>query len=184
MAINHTNKQQIIDRAVAALERGGMVVYPADTVYGIAVDATNRDAVRKLDALKDRRLDQKYSYNFADVEMVKKYHDLTENQESILKKYLPGPFTFVLSNELSVRIPKGSIINEIVAAYGKPTTATSANQTGRPPATSIRSLDAKIYLAADLLIEYPEFTPQKPSTVVDISADEPKIIRQGELPFP
>jgi len=173
----------IVEKAISVLEKGGIIVYPSDTVYGIAVDGTNPGALRRLDKLKHRRSDQKYSYNFASIEMVKKFFQLSEDQEKTLEKYLPGPFTFIISPEISVRIPKDSIITEITSAYGKPTTATSANITGKPPSGSIKTLDAKIYLAADLIIEDPDLEPKKPSTVVDISKVPYKILREGELPF-
>lgn len=178
------NYKKILDKAISVLEKGGMVVYPSDTVYGIAVDGTNGEAIKKLEDLKGRRSDQKFSFNFSDQQMIEKYLTLREDQKGILKKYLPGPYTFVTADDVSIRIPKDSIIVEITRAFGKPTTATSANLTGNNPAVSIKTLDAKIYLKADLLIEDSEFVPKPPSTVVDIRNDEPKVLRKGELPFP
>ena len=178
------NHKKIVDKAISVLEKGGMVVYPSDTVYGIAVDGTNGEAIKKLEDIKGRRSDQKFSFNFSDFDMVKKYLELKEFQEKILKKYLPGPFTFVISDDVSVRIPDDSIIVDITKAFGKPTTATSANLTGGSPATSIKNLHAKIYLKADLIIENPEFEPKPPSTVVDIREEESKVLRRGQLPFP
>jgi len=183
IVIDDKLRGSIIEKAVSALKKGGIVVYPSDTVYGIAVDATNLQAKAKLDQLKGRRFDQKYSYNFSSVEMIRKYHDLSADQEKILQKYLPGPYTFILSSDFSVRIPQNCIITEIVQAYGKPVTATSANRTGGKPAGSTKSLNAKIYLAADLIIEDPEFEPHKPSTLVDITQKPYRVIREGELSF-
>ena len=182
--LNQYNHPKIIERSVSALERGGMIVYPSDTVYGIAVDATNPEALKALDLLKQRRPDQKYSYNFANIEMIEKYIKLSKSQKKILEEYLPGSYTFILTPELSVRIPQDSIITEITQAFGKPTTATSANITGYKPATNIKNLDAKIYLKVDHIIENPDFEPKNPSTIVDISTEKPKVIRVGDLPFP
>lgn len=182
--LNEKNFPLILEKSINALKKGGIVVYPSDTVYGIAVDATNINAVKLLDDLKNRRPDQKYSYNFSNIEMVKKYADVNEDIELILKKYLPGPFTFIIEKDISVRIPKKSIITEICKHYGKPLTATSANKTGHKPATSIKNLDAKIYLKADVIIEDPGFTAKTTSTIVDLTVNPPKLIREGELPFP
>ncbi|MFH1855537.1 MAG: L-threonylcarbamoyladenylate synthase [bacterium] len=184
IVLSEVNHKKILDKAIKVLASGGIVVYPSDTVYGVAVDGTNAEAITRLEDIKGRRSDQKFSYNFADLNMVKKYIELSENQEKILEKYLPGPFTFIISDDASVRIPKNTIITEITGAFGKPTTATSANLTGTNPATSIKNLHAKIYLKADLIIEHPSFKPRKPSTVVDIRTNEPRVIRAGELPFP
>lgn len=181
--LDEKSKASIIEKAVNTLKKGGVIVYPSDTVYGIAVDGTNMQATARLDQLKGRRLDQKYSYNVPSIEMIKKYHDLSADQEKILRKYLPGPFTFILSPDFSVRIPKNCIIAEIAQAFGKPVTATSANRTGEKPATSTKSLSAQIYLAADLIIEKTDFDPHKPSTLVDISSKPYRVLREGELPF-
>jgi len=182
--LNEKNFPSILEKSINALKRGGIIVYPSDTVYGIAVDATNEEAVKLLDNIKNRRPDQKYSYNFSDIEMVKKYADLSDDVEKILKKYLPGPYTFIVEKNISVRIPKDSIITEICKHYGKPLTATSANVNGHKPATSVKSLDAKIYLKADIIIDDPEFIAKNASTVVDLTTNPPKIIREGDLSFP
>jgi len=184
IVLNEENYKKIIDKAISILSKGGIIVYPSDTVYGIAVDGTNGEAIKKLEELKGRRPDQKFSFNFSDYQMIEKYLSPTDKQKVILKKYLPGPYTFVIAEDVSLRVPKDSIIVDITRAYGKPTTATSANLTGSSPATSIKNLHAKIYLKADLLIEKTDFKAHKPSTVVDIQDDEPRVIREGELPFP
>jgi L-threonylcarbamoyladenylate synthase len=182
--LNEENHKKVVDKAIDVLSKGGMVVYPSDTVYGIAVDGTSGEAIHHLEELKGRRPDQKFSFNFSDMDMVNKYLTLPEKQKKILQNYLPGPYTFVIADDVSIRIPTESIIVDITRAFGKPTTATSANLTGGSPATSIKNLHAKIYLKAELLIEKPDFVPQKPSTVVDLRGDEPKVLRKGELPFP
>jgi L-threonylcarbamoyladenylate synthase len=184
IVLSAENYKKILDKAIDVLSKGGIIVYPSDTVYGIAVDGTNGESIKELEDLKGRRQDQKFSFNFADMDMVKKYLTITDKQEEILNKYLPGPFTFIISDDVSIRIPKESIIVEITRAYGKPTTATSANLTGSTPSTSIKNLHSKIYLKADLIIEDSSFEPQKPSTVVDIKGEQPKVLRLGELPFP
>lgn len=183
ITLTEQNRGLIVNKAVNALEKGGIVVYPSDTVYGMAVDATNMPSVNALSELKGRRADQKFSYNFSDIEMIETFTDIDEDQKKILSKYLPGPFTFIIKDDISIRIPNDTIITDITKAFGSPTTATSANLTGMDPITSIRSLDVKLYLAADLIIEDVNFRGAKPSTVVDIRQRPYKILRQGELPF-
>lgn len=183
ITLSENNVHTIIDKSLSILSRGGIIVYPSDTVYGLAVDGENDVAKDKIRDLKGRRPDQKFSYNFGDIDMIRQYHDITPRQEEILKKYLPGSFTFILEDDLSVRIPKDTIITEITKIYGKPITATSANITGKSSIDSIKFLDAKIYLAADLIIEDPNFVGQPPSTLVDLRSEPFKVIRQGRLPF-
>ncbi|OQA52295.1 MAG: Threonylcarbamoyl-AMP synthase [candidate division WS2 bacterium ADurb.Bin280] len=183
ITLTQQSRGLVINKAVSVLEKGGIIVYPSDTVYGLAVDATNDAAIERLTDLKGRRPDQKFSYNFSDFSMVEKFVDLKEDQKQIIKKYLPGPLTFIVSGEVSVRIPENSIITDLTRAFGKPTTATSANLTGMPPIISIKSLDAKLYLNSDLIIEDIEFAGAKPSTIVDISEKPYKVIREGDVPF-
>ena len=184
IVLNNQNGHLVIEKAVTALEKGGIVIYPSDTTYGIAVDSTNPVALDKLEKIKGRRSDQKFSYNFSDLDMVEKFAEPSDDQVKILKQYLPGPYTFILSADISIRIPKSTIITDITKSFGKPTTATSANQTGYPPATSIKNLDAKIYLAADLIIEDLTFEAKSPSTIIDLSGPSAKVVREGEFPFP
>ena len=183
ITLNDQTKGKIIEKSVRILNNGGIIVYPSDTVYGIAVDATNSGAIMRLDDLKKRRADQKYSYNFASVEMIEKFIEISDEQKNIFSKYLPGPYTFILNDEFSVRIPKDCIITEIVSAFRKPVTATSANISGEQPATNTKNLNAKIYLAADLIIEKTDIIPKQPSTIVDISKKPYRVVRHGELPF-
>lgn len=183
IALNNQNKPKIIEKAIDILSKGGIIVYPSDTVYGLATDATNPVAVDKIEKLKGSGPEKKFSSNFSNIQMIGQYHSLTDEEKTILEKYLPGPFTFILEDELSVRIPKNSIITEITGHYGKPTTATSANLTGEQPVDSIKTLNAKIYLAADLIIEDPEFVASAPSTLVDLRSKPYKVLRQGKLPF-
>ncbi len=183
IVLNTQNKPKIIEKSMDILAKGGIIVYPSDTVYGIAADATNPLAVEKVENIKSRGSEKKFSSNFSDIQMIEKYHDLTDDERRILEKYLPGPFTFILEDDLSVRIPKDSIITEITGHYGKPTTATSANITGEQPVDSIRTLNVKIYLAADLIIENPDFVASAPSTLVDLRSKPYKVLRQGSLPF-
>jgi L-threonylcarbamoyladenylate synthase len=183
IVLNTQNKPKIIEKAINILSKGGIIVYPSDTVYGLAADATNPVAVDKIEKLKGSGPEKKFSSNFSAIRMIEDYHNLTDEEKAILEKYLPGPFTFILEDELSVRIPKNSIITEIIGHYGKPTTATSANLTGEQPVDSIKTLNARIYLAADLIIEDPGFVASAPSTLVDLRSKPYKTLRQGKLPF-
>lgn len=182
--LSRESEASVVEKAVTVLGKGGIVVYPSDTVYGLAVDATNQSAILNLAKLKNRRVDQKFSFNFSDLDMVKKFCEISDYQEKTVSKYLPGPYTFVINKDISIRIPKDNIITKIVRSFGKPVTATSANITGKSPATSTRNLDAKIYLAADLIIEAPDFVGSAPSTVVDITSEEARVLRQGSFKFP
>jgi len=189
--LSEDTRRAVIEKAVNALKKGGMVVYPADTVYGIAVDATNAAAIQKLDVLKSRKSGQKYSSNFSDIEMVKEFCEVSKSQEKILNKYLPGPFTFILerktsnsvarevalrSNSVGVRIPNCKF-TEIVRRAKIPFVTTSVNISGKKYATSIKDIEREIFDRVDIIIENGVLN-RRPSILLDYRESIPKIIKR------
>jgi len=196
--VRYDNK--IIPDVISVLEKGGLVVTPSDTVYGILADATNKNAVEKLIKLKSRPIGRAISVFVADFFMLAKYVDVKKNQWGLVKKLLPGPFTLVLPSKnrvcsllesekksLGVRIPKFEFINQIVNKFGKPVTATSANLSGRLPhyqlSTFIKELSQEKQKLIDLVVDAGKLPRNKPSTVVDLSSQKLKILRQGDVAF-
>lgn len=185
-------------KLVDILKKGGLVVVPSDTVYGLVVDATNEKAVQKLIQFKNRPPGKPISIFVEDFPMLKRYVEVNEKQMKILKELLPGPFTVILKSThktcgalesekktLGIRIPDNQFVINLVKNFGKPLTATSANLAGRPSHYSIESLlnelpDSKKKLI-DLIIDVGQLPRNKPSTVIDLTAPQLKIIRQGDL---
>lgn len=177
--------KKIIDKAVKVLEKGELVVYPTDTIYGIGADVTNPDALKRLYEAKQQPMNKLISQMVADFEMLEKYADITDEQRKILKQKLPGAYTFVLkprykfmtpdkSNHLqSFRIPN-HWCTEIVKKLGKPITCTSANIYNAPVPDNIEDIKkvfgkkVKLYIDGGIL-------KNLPSKVIDLI--ENKIIR-------
>ncbi|HRN70841.1 MAG TPA: L-threonylcarbamoyladenylate synthase [Candidatus Woesebacteria bacterium] len=191
------DKKKVIKQTIEVLKNGGLVVFPTDTVYGLLVDATNEKAVEKLIAFKNRPPGKAISV-FVNNGIMSDYVEVSEKTKSLLAHMLPGPFTVILPSKhktslllesekgtLGIRIPANELITELVAAYGKPITATSANLGGQSPHYSVESLLHQVskekHKLIDLIIDGGQLPRNKPSTVVDLSQQEIKVIRQGDI---
>ncbi len=185
---------------VKTLQAGGLLVTPSDTVYGLLVDATNEHAVKKLLAFKNRPWGKPISVFVADIPMLAGYVNLENKQKETIKELLPGPFTIILNSQhkiskllesekgtLGVRIPDYKFVRALVKKFGKPITATSANLSGKSPHYSVETLlkelpEAKKKLI-DLIVDSGKLPRNKPSTVVDLTTPQIKIVRQGDVVY-
>ena len=200
--------QIAIADGITVLQKGGIVIYPTETCYGVGVDATNPDAVKKLLAYKDRPEGKAISIAVTDEAMAREYVDVNETAENLYKNFLPGPIT-VISNiksanqqiskstnkiatgiaaedgSLGIRIPDYPFILELIKAFGKPITATSANISGRKTPYSIEdifnNIPEKKKGLIDLIIDAGELPHNPPSTVVDTRMNEEKVLRKGKI---
>lgn len=169
-----------IDDAAAAIREGKLVVYPTETVYGLAADATDPDAVARVFEAKDRPRDKPVSLAVPDVDSALDYVDPTDREERFMREFLPGPVTIVTERRASVpdtltdgeprvgvRVPDHLVALALLEAVA-PLTATSANVSGNPSATSVAELDAITEQAA-VVLDGGE-TGGSGSTVVDVEA--------------
>lgn len=186
-----------LQRCIAILKQGGLLVAPTDTVYGLVCDATNPIAVQKLIQVKNRPAGKPISV-FADgFEMIEELVD-TKNHKTTLKSLLPGPFTVILpsthivsplleseNNTLGVRFTTSDWIQKLVHLFGKPLTATSANISGRPPhyeaSGFIEELPQEKKNLIDHIVDFGKLPHNKPSTVVDLSGGTIQLLRTGEI---
>ena len=185
---------QYIDLAHNALENGEVIVYPTDTLYGFGVDATNTDAIHRLNRLKGRI--QPLSIVLESVEHM---HDFAEFQGEIedeVNNLFPGAYTVLLpaeSNELSpfvqngspnigVRIPNHFFPIKLVKMLSKPIITTSINRHGNDPLNDVTQVEID-FPNVDIF-EDSSHTPSKGSTIVDFSTSPPKVIRDGDGPYP
>ena len=192
--------EKLIKKTIDILMNGGLVISPSDTVYALLVDATNQEAVNKLIQFKNRPLGKPISIFVSNMSMLKKQVVINEEQLRLIQELLPGPFTVIFPSKhlvvallesekgtLGVRIPDDEFISKLVKKYGKPVTATSANLSGRPPHYSVKSLlntlPEKKKKLIDLIVDNGQLPRNKPSTVVDLTKSQVKIIRHGDIVF-
>ena len=186
-----------IRKAAKVIKAGGLVVFPSDTVYILAVDPTNQKAVDKLLAFKNRWVGKAISIAVLDKKMAEEYVVLSENAQNIYTNLLPGPFTVVSTGKhkvangieaengtLGIRIPDNSWTHDLVEQLNGPVTATSANLSGRTPNYSvnfIKKISKKKQAMIDLIVDGGKLPRNKPSTVIDATESEVKILRRGDL---
>ncbi|MEK6981855.1 MAG: L-threonylcarbamoyladenylate synthase [Candidatus Micrarchaeota archaeon] len=177
-------------KALYVLMHSGILLYPTDTIFGIGGDATDKKVVSKIYKIKKREKAKSLSVIMADLKMIKKYCLVSASQESILKKYLPGPFTFLLklkkklpassNRKIGVRIPSSKSIVEFCKLLKKPIITTSANLSGKASATKLADVDKSIIEKVDLIIKG-KVRHKQASTIVDLV--ENKVIRAGAGKF-
>ncbi len=192
------NYRKVIQQTAAVIKMGGLVVYPSDTVYILAVDPTNHTAVNKLLGFKNRWTGKAISVAVFDIKMAMEYVKIDENGKNIYANLLPGPFTIVgpgkhrvakgieaENGTLGIRIPENKYVADLVKLVGGPVTATSANLSGRTPNYSVtsflRPLSGKKKEMIDMIVDAGKLPKNKPSTVIDITKPEIKVLRRGDL---
>lgn len=188
-----------IKRALDVLMAGGVVAYPTDTAYGLAVDATNEEAIGKIFVMKKRA--QKPLPVIVDSEkMVHRYATVDEQAAKYLAKYWPGPVTFVLPcrqalptsltlvlQTLAIRMVDVPIARAIVRGLGKPITCTSANLSGKGVLYSGQEVVRHFQqhtVQPDLVLDAGDIPENPPTTIVDLSVSPPVILRQGSERVP
>lgn len=186
---------EIIKRASKCIKDGGVAVFPADTSYGLAADYTNKQAVERVFAIKGRSKSKELSVIVKNKDMIKKYCQLTPIAESFIKKYLPGPITLIHpilnpqysilnTKTLGVRIPGTPVTNMLSELLEFPYTATSANLSSLPPAYSTKQVleyFANSKIQPNLFLDAGNLPIVPPSTVVNLTTNPPKILRQGSV---
>ncbi len=196
LRINSSNpSERKIEMVKECLEKGGIIIYPTDTIYGIGCDINNQKAVEKVCQLKG--IDPKkahLSFVCHDLSHLSDYTlQFDKNVYKIMRKHLPGPFTFILpaSNNVpklfkskkktvGIRVPDHSIPSAIVKALGRPILSTSLKDSEKMEAYRYdpELIYEDYHKQVDIVIDS-GFSLNEPSTVVDCTGDEIEIIRQG-----
>jgi len=175
------------------LKRGKVILCPTDTVYGLIADATNKKAVGKVFKIKKRKAQKPIPVFVKNLKQARKLSKINKNQEKILKLFWPGKVTVILKpkgklpkgigrpkEEIGLRIPNYKIINKLLSIINRPLTGTSANISGKPASTKIKEVlkqfkDQKYQ--PDLVISAGNLPKSKPSLIIDLTKDPPKILR-------
>jgi L-threonylcarbamoyladenylate synthase len=182
--------------AVAALRAGGLAIVPTDTVYGLAASATSEEAVRRLYRAKGRGTPQPTALVAAAVAELSSYvPELEGRARAIADALLPGPYTLIVANPtrsypwltgdrpetLGVRVPAvGGAALAVLEGAGA-LAATSANLPGGRDPRRLEDVPPELRDAAAALVDGGEL-PGTPSTVVDLTGEEPRVLREGAVP--
>ena len=180
-----------IAAAVEVLRAGGVVAFPTDTLYGLAVDPRSAEAVERLFALKTRARSVAVPLVASDLEQAMMAGELGPRERRVAQIFWPGPLTVVIparpsiaraslggGSTVAVRVPAHAIARELAAALGFCVTATSANTAGQPPAVSADAV-ASALPDVDLLLDGGQAPGGAPSTIVAFDNDGPVLVRAG-----
>jgi len=181
MSSEHANS---IDQAVQALKKGGIIVFPTDTAYGLGCDYRNQSAILRILRVKGRT-DTHFTLIAGSLEQVQQHFTLNKKALELAKKYWPGPLSLVVNSQFAVRVPNNDSARQIATQYGHPVIATSANISKQPPEYSCES--AKQVLGeqnVDVWVNGGSLEKRQPSTVVDTTGETIHIIRQGSIVLP
>ena len=187
--------QKSVNKVIEILKGGGIIVYPTDTVYGMGCDIFNQKAVERLAMLRGIKLEKvHFSFIFPDLSQISEYTGVIDNPTfKLMKKNLPGPFTFILnaSNKvpkifknkrktIGIRIPDNEIILEIVRTLGNPVLTTSIRDDDAiiEYTTDPEMIHEKFQQNVDCVIDG-GFGQNTASTIIDCTGNVPEIVRQG-----
>ena len=185
-----------LDQAVAVLRRGGVIGIPTDTVYGIAANAFDEDAVDRVFRLKGREDTSPIPVLIGEVADLFRYGtNITDEAVALAEAFWPGQLTIVVSKSdlippvvsggldtVGLRIADHPVPRRLTSDLGAPITATSANISGTESLNSARSVAEQLGTSLDLVLDGGQLAPSRPSTVIDATSSPPKILREGAVP--
>jgi L-threonylcarbamoyladenylate synthase len=183
------DQETLIRRASQILADGGLVVFPTDTVYGIAADPLNEDAVERIFVVKQRPSEKRIALLVAGPDdMDALASSVPAEARSLAEASWPGALTIVLAcsrpelgQTIALRWPDHEIPTRIATALGSPLATTSANISSQPSPRTAQDVLAQLPSGYELLIDGGEAPGGVDSTVIDFSAGEPKLLRRGGL---
>ncbi|MBI4127426.1 threonylcarbamoyl-AMP synthase [Candidatus Peregrinibacteria bacterium] len=182
-----------IFEAVKTLRAGGVVAHATETCYGLAADIFMKSAIQKLYALKKMSRDKPVSILLRSFDEAQEYAEFSPLALQLALKYWPGPLTLVLPAKpivpnwinagnatVGIRVSSNAMTRKLLEAFGGGITTTSANISGMPPAYCVQDfLDQK--LLPDFILDSGKIGAHLPSTIVEVTGCEYRVIRQGGL---
>ncbi len=180
-----------IKQVADVIMKGGVVIYPTDTCYGLGADIFNKKAIEKICRIKGLPRNTPFSFVCSDLRDISKYARVSDYAYRILKRFLPGPYTFILEGSRQVpkmmltkrktagiRIPDHPVCMMLVQELGNPIISTSAG-TNDEIISDPRDARAVLGRQVDMIVDSGIITP-RPSSVVSLVDDEPEVIREGQ----
>ena len=189
--------EQEIELASRLLSEGGVAAIPTDTLYGLAADAFNAAAIERVFAIKERPVGLALPVLLADLEQLASVaRELPEAVHALAYSYWPGPLTLVLrraetlpmrltagGDTVAVRVPAHPVPLELARRLGRPITGTSANISGAQNPVTLNELRCQVGGRVDCVVCVGPLPAGTASTIVDLTSDAPKLIREGAIPF-
>lgn len=180
-----------IARVADCLKNGGIIAYPTDTTYGIGCSIICKKSIERIYQIKMRERNKPFSFICSSLSEVSRYARVSNSAFKLLKRYLPGPYTFVLEatrevpdllltrqKTVGIRIPDNRICIDLVTALGNPIITTSANLSGEDPVGDPWTISDIFGNQIDFVIDGGLLTTDV-SSVVSLIGDLPEVLRAG-----
>ena len=190
--------ERAFSRCRDVIKRGGVIAYPTETFYGLGVDPENASALRRLFEIKGRQPDQPILLLLPSQENVMDWAALvTPSAQDLMRRFWPGPLTLVFpargdvlpeltagSGTIGIRVPGNETTRRLLKSLGMALTGTSANLSGGPSLRTAQEVVETLGDRVDLVLDAGATPGGMPSTVVDVTGDTPRVIREGAVFMP
>jgi tRNA threonylcarbamoyl adenosine modification protein (Sua5/YciO/YrdC/YwlC family) len=183
---------RVIERAVAVLSSGGLLAFPTDTYYGLGCDLFDKRAIERIYQLKQLPRSHELSFLCQDLAEISRYAIVENAAYRVLRRKVPGPYTFVLpatrlvpdlalrrQKTVGIRIPDSPVALELVRRLGHPLVSTSAATPEGEVLIDARDIKEKLGHGLDLILDGGH-RANVPSSVIDLSGPEPRVVRVGK----
>ncbi len=191
--INPQNPQsRLIKQVVETLNKGGVIAYPTDTVYGFGCSLYNKKGIERIYLIKRSEKNRPFSFICADLKDISLYAKVSNYAYKTMKRLLPGPYTFILEGTklvpkimltkrytAGIRVPENQICLAMVKELGHPIITTSAQLPGSEVFYDPADIDRKVGYALDAVVDG-GILISEPSSVIDLTEDQPKVLREGK----
>lgn len=183
-----------LSRAADEIKAGGLVIYPTETVYGLAADATSDEAVRRVFEAKARSFESPISVAVDSPSMASEVGELTRRERVLIREFMPGPLTVVVKSRpdistllsadtggVGIRIPDHPVALDLIGLVGGPITSTSANVSGGSAPVEVGDAIGQLGGSVDLAIDSGGSPFKRPSSVVEVLDEGIRVIREGPI---
>ncbi|MFA5275609.1 MAG: L-threonylcarbamoyladenylate synthase [Candidatus Omnitrophota bacterium] len=179
-------EEKNVQQAAEVLKRGGLVIIPTETVYGIAIDSQNQKSLERLYEIKKRPKDKPFSLLIADKDKVNELaQGLAPKVYRLMDKFWPGPLTLILNAKekgtVGIRMPDNAVALEIIRRSGVAVACPSANISGKNPPLNFDQAVKELGALVDLGVDSGPTKHKIESTIVDLTSDEVKVSREGAI---
>lgn len=188
-----TPDARTLRRAAEILGSGGIVIYPTDTVYGIGCSVANKNAIERIHLIKRQRQDRPFSFVCSDLTHISEYANVSNAAFKIMKHLIPGPYTFILPaarmkqlprilvskrKTVGIRVPDSPVALGLVRELGHPILSTSVTDDNGELLNDPEAITDRFRNSVELILDAGTLTSE-PSTVLDLTGEQPVIVRHG-----
>lgn len=189
------NPEEALILAAGLFHSGKIFIYPTDTIYGIGGNPFNPDVVKRISEIKGRDEKKQFIWLISDLENLLNYVEIiNESYFEFLEKIWPAPVSVILKlnertskivnqNTVAVRIPDNDFCLKLLKEISRPLISTSVNRSGEVPFTQPEVIIDKFLNEIDAILFHTESADEKSSTIIDLTANKPKLIREGSIKF-